>query len=185
MSLAKDANYNTTMLRVEDPVGGYLEESFAVSTWKRLMPADNTATLVSDQDRQLNIGALRSDILDVEGWDVIFLGDGYYDRKTIEKYENNILTFTQPLAHFEGLTVLGSSVSYVMFPTLDIPLGITPDAELEIAIGKEDLWTPPTIKKFANLEADQLLIMHTRQIQKIFYKSAAAVNITWGEHYVV
>ena len=111
------------------------------------------------------------------------LNAGYEQQLPIERFHNNAIYLQKPLRHHDALADL--QIEYVIFPTCVLPLGITADAGIEIGIGKENLYTPPTIKPFATLEAEQLLLMHTQQVQKIFFQSTGPVTITWGEHYII
>ena len=186
--LALDANAYPTILREDDSVGGYLTPETSTG-WHRLMPSGDAASVVANNARQLNIGTLRSDILDVLGWNLMVLNAGYFEQHKIKEYANGVATLEKPLLFHEGLKTLGSGIEWLIYPTLDIPMGIyyKPNAntsELTIGLAKENIYAP-TPKPIAVLEAKQLLITHTRQIQKIFYQGAAAADrISWGEHYV-
>ena len=94
------------------------------------MPEGNAASVIADNDRQLNIGNLRPDTPDIDNWNLIILNAGYPAKHRIKSYENGIATLHKPLELHKGLQALGANIEWVIFPTLDIPLGITyrPDA---------------------------------------------------------
>lgn len=186
MTLATDANFNATQIRESDPIGGYLSLSTG-SSWHRVMPDGNTAEVVSDNDRQLDIGTLRSDILDVVGWNLMVLNSGYFEQHKIREFAGGVATLQKPLEFHKGLEILGNAVEWVIYPTIDLPLNILyrdgGNTAIDIGVAKENVYAP-TPKKYTNLETDETLAMPTRQIQKIFYKGAASGAIAWGEHCV-
>ena len=184
MTLALDANRNTTMLREDEPVGGIISEGSAVSAWKRLMPAVD-ATTVSGKPRELNIGTLRSDILSLNRWNLMILEEGYFSLHKIKEHDGNIVTLVNELTYHNALAAFAGGFDVVVYPNLDLPLVIRPSADLEIGMTTENASVPNTIKTYAELEDGDLCILPTRQLQKIFYKSTGAVKITWGEHYVI
>ena len=189
MSRALDANYNATMVREGDQIGGLLPVTD--TTLRRLMPEGNAAAVIADNDRQLNIGNLRSDTPEIADWNLIILNAGYPAKHRIKSYENGIVTLHKSLELHKGLQALGAAIEWVIFPTLDFPLGITyrPDAgssTLEIGVVKDNLWRP-ALRPYAVLEAGQMLVLHTQQIQKIFIQASAASaddQIMWGESYI-
>ncbi len=196
MSLAVDANHKVIMSSEGDPIGGYFQLSTAqksTTAWNRLMPHGNAASVVSDNDRQLNIGTLRTDVLSVRNWNLMILNEGYFEQHRIKEYNNSILTLDKPLNNFGGLKTLDSAIEFVIYPSLVVPMGIlylpsvTADF-LEIGVAEENVYSP-TPKKYVELKADQQLSMPTLQIQKIFYKFTNLTNsathaMSWGEHHI-
>lgn len=196
-TLSLDDNYRVTMLRSGDPIGSFYTPADAeksTTDWHRLMPDGNTAALVSGNDRQLNIGTLRDDILSVDDWELMILNAGYFQQIRILSEDSGVLTLHDPIKHLVGLQTLGdNSIEYVMFPRLTFPLGIVLHAsavadELEIGVAKENVYAPTDVKKLAQNSDDQQWRMHSRQIQKLFYKftsltTNATHSISWGEHY--
>ena len=191
MTLALDANANPTLVREDDQIGGMLTVSDG--NLRRLMPEGNTASLVADNSRQLNIGNLRSDTPDVVDWHLMLLNPGYFREYRIKDYANGILTFYTPIEFREGLETLGANIEWVLFPKLEIPLGIfyKPDAgssTLTIGLVKDNLWRPQ-MRPYAVLDAGQMLVIHTQQIQKFFVQAPNATasdpdRIMWGESYI-
>ena len=186
--LSLDANANPTLIRDGLPVGGILTPETGAG-WHRLMPSGDSASLVADNPSQLNIGTLRADVLDVEGWQLMIYNAGYLQRNFVNGYENNRLLLKGGLQHAEPLQALGANIEWAIYPQLVVPFGITyhPDAattELTIGVAKDDTYAP-TPKRFALLKADQMVVMHTQRLQNIFYQSAQASDlIMWGEHYI-
>lgn len=178
MTLAIDANHNPVMLREDDPIGGDLTVP-AGTDWKRLMPSGNTAALVSGESLQLNINAVRADVLDVNNWNLMILNAGYFQQFKIKGESGGILTLDTQIEFTEALGNL-TGIEYVIYPTLDLPFEIFSSVALEIGVAKENVYAP-TPKKISGLSAGGGLILHTRQVQKIFYKAAAGSHIYWGE----
>lgn len=188
MALAVDASGRQTMIRREDPIGGYLAAD-SNAGWHRLMPVVQARAVENDEFvLDFNTG-FRDDILDVTGWNVMILTPGFFDINNIQSVSGNIARLANPLRPHAGVLELGTNLRVVIYPVLDLPLGITynPDAassELMIGVAKENVLSP-TPKQFALLEAGQMIVMHTRQIQKIYYQGAASGDrISWGEHYI-
>ena len=186
MSFATDANHRATILREGNPIGGYLAVGSG-SGWKRLMPSNNNAQLVDGNDWQLNIGTIRSDILDVTGWNLVILNPGYFQSFVITEEDSGVVTLDVPIQYTKALGGLGG-IQYLMFPSLIVPLGISykdnaaSPGTLTIGVAKETAYTPSTPKTFAMLDEGELLIMHTMQIQNIFFQATQG-HISWGEHY--
>lgn len=190
-------NSTPMMIREGDPIGEYLSVSYGTE-WKRLMPDGNDASLVAPNQLDIKAG-FRDTLLSVGGWNLMILNNGYFEERTIKSYndDDNMLTLTAPLTYYESLKTSGAGVEWVMYPSLLIPLGISfkrgGDSELlEIGVAKENTFDPSaSVKKFAELDDGELFIMHTAQIQKIFYKIPPTDSsgptkfgdISWGEHY--
>ena len=189
MARALDANFNATLVREGDQIGGLLPVTD--TNLKRLMPEGDAASVIASNDRQLNIGNLRADTPEIADWNLIILNLGYPAKHRIKSYENGIVTFHKPLELHKGLLTLGAAIEWVIFPTLDFPLGITyrPDAgdsTLAIGIVKDNFYRPQ-LRPYAVLEAGQMLVLHTQQIQKFFFQASAATandQIMWGESYI-
>ena len=188
MAFGADTNNIPTGVKQGDLYGGLLTLT-AGTAWHRIMPDGDNAGLVPGNDRQLNIGTLRSDIDDVLGWNLLIMNTGYHQERTIDAFSGGIATLNKEISYPEGLASLGANtIEYVIFPTIDVALGIIyrPNAEsdtIEIGFAKDNIFAP-TPKPRDVLGAKEMTIMPTRQIQKIFYRNASASDrISWGEHY--
>ena len=193
MSLAIDSNHNVLPIREDMAVGGSLTPTVG-STWQRLMPSGGSgasdAAAIEDDKRQLSIGNLRADTPNIRNWSLLILNEGYAQQNIILEYADKIATLKNELNFHPGLLLLGSNIEFVIFPTIDIPLGITyqPNAdttELDIGYATADTITP-TVNKIGAVKADRTFVVFTRQLHRIFYRNAAANDeISWGEHYIV
>ena len=194
MTVALDANRNPLNIREGDPVGGYFVPASAqksTTAWYRLMPNGDNGALVSGEERQFNITSIRSDILNVVNWNLIILNIGYLQQFKINSVSSAILTLDKRIEYAEALGDL-SGIEYVMYPTLDFPIGLhyqptgNSDDHLEIGFAAENIYNP-TPKKFFELEPRKSAMIPSQQIQKLFYKFGSLTasethNISWGEH---
>lgn len=198
-SFLRDYNRVPTLNREGNAIGGKLSLSgsdLTADSWYRLMPGSNTGALVDDNDRKLNIGTLRSDILEIEQWNLVILNQGYIDYHLIVDHIGNEVTLKKPIAHINGLknAGLGSAIEFVMFPTLLNPLGINyksgPAADMQIGVFKDDVYNPVSteIKELDDIPAGELLMLNCSRIDRIFYRfptvdSGTTYVFSWGEHY--
>lgn len=196
---SRDFNRVPTPIRQGNGIGGKLSLSgsaLTADTWYRLMPHANNGALVDGNDRKLNIGTLRADILEIEQWHLIILNQGYIEYHQIVDYIGNEVTLKRPIAHIDGLNNagLGSAIEFVLFPTLLNPLGINyksgPDADMQVGRANGDNFDPAllTIKELDDIPAGELLMLNFSRIDRIFYRfptvdSGTTYVFSWGEHY--
>ena len=195
----RDNNRVPTLIRQGNAIGGKLSlagSGLTANRWYRLMPHANNGALVDDNDRKLNIGTLRSDVLQIEDWNLIILNAGYIQARTIIDHIDNEVRFGKPIDHIDGLKAAGleSAIEFVMFPTLLNPLGINyksgPDADMQIGITKEDKFNTASIdiKELDDIPAGELLMLNFSRIDRMFYRfptvdSSTTYVFSWGEHY--
>lgn len=188
--LSRDENHAITQLRSGFPIGGW-HEAEPSTGWHRLMPSDVDGEIVDEW--KLNIGNLRSDVLDLAEWNIVIWNEGYYQQNIIGEYHNGVASMLRQMKHIPALRDLGNHIRWTAYPTMVLPLSITyyptesvPDNTINIGFAKEDAFDP-TPKKYAELASGQMLIMNTTQVHKIFYEGAALVadRIMWGEHFLI
>ena len=203
MTLAMDANFKTLMLREQLCVGEFLsladgaDEKPVGTDWVRLMPHNDDAELVDDEEKQLDITSVRDTILSIEGWNLEILNVGYQQKHQIVEYnaDDGIATFAEPIRYAEGLDGL-SGIEYVLYPTVEFPLCVrfissTANNQLEIGVTNADVYDPDTIVKYEQVKQEVSILLPTRQVQQIFYSftgtrsqaDAADITLSWGEHY--
>lgn len=194
----RDLNRVPTSVRAGTAVGGCLEldDSLSANTWYRLMPQVNTGALVDGNDRKLNIGTLRSDILEIEQWNLIILNEGYKQYFQINNHEGNEVEFTKPIAYIEGIKSSGleSGLQFVLFPHILNPFSVTNDAEsdgrVELGLTADDVYSPSTIKKLGSVSADRVMMMSFSRVDRLFYRlptvlsSGQTIELSWGEHLI-
>lgn len=191
MPLALDANHHLTMIREEDQIGGLIRVSDGDLI--RLMPEGDAAAVVADNNHALNIGTLSTAIGSVFGWNLMILNEGYFQPNKIVDYDSGIVTLKDSLEFHSQLSELGSAVEWVAYPTVDLPVGIvykpeTADSTLTVGVVRENLHRP-AMRPYAVLDAGQMLVLHTRQIQKFFIQAPSASSadpdiVMWGESYI-
>ena len=190
-----------TPIRQGNAIGGKLSfagSGLTANTWYRLMPHANNGALVDGNDRKLNIGTLRSDILEIEQWNLLVLNQEYISYHIIVDHDRDSseVRFEEPIPYAEGLRSAGleSSIEFVLFPTLLNPLGINyksgPDADMQIGVAKDDIFDTAsvTIKALDDIPAGELLMLNFSRIDRIFYRfptvdSGTTYTFSWGEHY--
>lgn len=196
-NLVRDSNFVPTMVRKGTGVGGCLSLPSltpipTTGNWHRLMPHGNDASLVSGNTKQLNIGALRTDLLDVDGWKLQILNIGNPQLRTIKKYENSIVTFEKDIDYPNSFPSGG--IEYVLYPAIINPFAIINDDDsaqkILIGVTNEDQYTTTSIKKRCSVPAGKMTILHFDAIDKMFYRydgtqltSSDTLEISWGEHY--
>ena len=193
----RDANYVPGTIRAGNGIGGYLllGDTLTVNQWYRLMPNSNTGALVAGDDRKLNIGALRSDVLEIEGWNLVLLNAGYQHQYIILNHDRAAteVELTLPINYADGMRAggLGSAIEFVMYPELLNPLGVNYSVgatdHIDIGVAREDLFVPTVLKR-DEIPPGELLMMNFERIDRIFYRfpaitTAAENNLGWGEHY--
>lgn len=198
---AKDSNYNVTPIRLGSPIGGYYTPSSpAQNTWYRLMPESNTGAKVSGDDRQLEIGTLRSDVrnADITGWHLDILTQSYLDQFFIESYDAATGRATIDASRHGGniethIKRLPSTYDFVLYPELILPLAInymsSATDDIEIGYVSDDVLNPTDVVKLVTLSPGELLVLPVNRVDRVFYRftasSPASDNaISWGEHYV-
>ena len=195
MTLRLDNNSRELPVREGDAVGGFLEytgTALTAAQWYRLMPHGNTAAIVDGNNRQLTIGALRDDLLRIDGWQLEILNKGYYSKNLIKSYGDSIVTLEAPIHFRDGLP---TNVEWVMFPKLDFPLHITYFSSntsrlIDIGFAREtEMYTPTTIKKLTHLSDDRYVSIPVENIHKVFFRFPLLVDtetyqLSWGEHRV-
>jgi hypothetical protein len=200
----RDKNFFQTPIRQGNPVGGYLTRTgsgLAANTWYRLMPEGAAGLAIANQPRQLNIGALRSDILhgNIVGWFVRIMNSGYEQVRKIVAHDvaNTTITVNADWTGHSGLPTVASgsppvAVEFCLYPDLINPLvidyfdGATNDLEIGYTI--EEAMTPTHIIKLTRRAPGQSFTYPYSAIDKAFYRwtsyTASANNdIAWGEHY--
>jgi len=165
------------------------------NTWYRLVPHGNAGELVSGKPNQLDIGTLRSDIVDIHGWLVYVLNSGYFQYcGEIENHTSGgVITFEHPLLHSSSLPASG--VEFVISPQLlnsfMVQTVATASDSVDIGIAvDESEYTPTTVKKLAYLEVGKIGVFPFSHIHRVFYRfptvTAASNNdLQWGEHYIL
>jgi len=200
---AIERNDRVTNIRQGSIVGGYHEppSNLSANTWYRLMPQD-TGAKVSGDNRQLDIGTLRSDLrnADIIDWHLKILTAGYEDHFVIEAYDpatgyakiNSSLHGGNIETHIGRLP---ASYAYVLYPELLNEFCInymnTATDTLDIGYVAKDVLNPASseVIKLTQLSPGQLVTIRSRSVDKVFYRfptlTASAENdISWGEHYV-
>lgn len=194
----RDFNRVPTRVREGNPIGGCLEldDSLSANTWYRLMPHANTGALVDGNDRKLNIGTLRSDVLQIEQWNVVILNEGYKQYLQIVNHEGQEVEFSQPIEYIEGIKNAGlqSSLQFVLFPYVLIPFSVINDEDsdgrVELGVTAPDEWTPSTIKKLGSVRAGRFMTVPFSRVDRLFYRlptalsSGETIELCWGEHKV-
>ena len=191
-----DQNGMPTAIRDGRGIGGELAidvSALTANTWYRLMPHRNDGALVSDNNRQLNINTLRSDVLEIEGWLLNILNAGYQQTHVIAGHEGNVVTLREALRHTDGLrdANLQNAIEFVLYPVPVNPFCLfyyTASQDIEIGVAKEDTYTPATIKTRATVGGDTQLVLNFSRIDQIFYRfptlPSADTALSWGEHYM-
>lgn len=190
-----------TPLRQGNAVGGALPHAVTLSitanAWHRMMPHANTGSLVDGDDRKLNVGALRNDVLEVDYWNLVILNEGYHQEHIITEYEGNVVTFHESLLNTAGLRNAGldEEVEFIMYPYLLNPLGLTysADADDDVDIGHVVVneYSPATvqIKKLFTMKPGECFKLSHSRLDKLFIRfpviTAANNELSWGEHYKV
>ena len=161
------------------------------------MPNGNTGEIDATDTHHLEIGALRDDLLDVAGWYLNILNDGYSQQLGIVEYDaaTDKVRLKEPVNFSEGLTTdgLNTAIEYVMYPHLLSPLGVSLDedagANIEFGVTKGTRLNPAnlTIKPIQVLRPGKPLILPFSRIDHLFYRFAALPSadtyLYWGEHY--
>ena len=193
----RDLNRVPTPIRQGLAIGGKVSlagSGLTANTWYRLMPNGDDGELVDGDDRRLTIGTLRSDIIAIEGWNLIILNAGYVQHHVIVDHIGTDVTLRDPIQFREGMqnAELEDAVHFVMFPTLLSSLGINyktgPDDDIEIGISTSDAYTPTTVKPLDDISAGELLMLNFSRIDRIFYRfpvvdTSETYVLGWGEHY--
>lgn len=197
-TLIRDFNRVPTPIRQGNPVGGCLEldDSVSANAWHRLMPNGDGGALVDGNDRKLNIGTLRSDILEIERWNVAIFNEGYKQSLQIVNHEGQEIECTQPVEYIEGIKSAGleSSLEFVLFPYTIIPFSVTNDEDsdgsVELGVTKADEWTPSSVIKLGSVRAGRFMMIPFSRVDRLFYRlptaltSGQTIELCWGEHYV-
>jgi len=201
---AIERNDRVTNIRLGSIVGGYYRppSGLQANTWHRLMPQSDSGAKVSGDNRQLNIGTLRSDLrnADIIDWHVKVLTAGYEDHFVIENYDA-VTGYAKMNASLHGGNIethidrLPASYDFVLYPELLNEFCInymgTATDTLEIGYVAKDVLNPSATEviKLTELSPGQLVTIRSRSIDKVFYRfptftTSAANDISWGEHYV-
>ena len=199
-TLIYDQNHVAVPIREGVGVGGKLlidVSALTANTWYRLMPNGNNAEIESSDSHTLKIGALRDDLLDVAGWLLNILNDGYSQQLGIVEYDavSEKVRLKDPIEHAEGLTAasLNTAIEFVMYPHLLSPLGVSLDedagANIEFGVTKGTRFNSAnlTIKPIQVLRPGRPLILPFSRIDHLFYRFATLPTsntfLYWGEHY--
>lgn len=197
-TLMRDLNRVPTRVRQGNPLAGCLEldDSLSANTWYRLMPHGNAGALVDDNDRKLNIGTLRSDVLEIEQWNMVILNEGYKQYLRVVNHEGQEVEFDQPIEYIEGIKSanIQSSIQFVLYPLLLIPFSVTndeaSDGRVELGVTTDDDYTPSTIKKLGSVRAGRVMMIPFSRVDRLFYRlptaltSSQTAELCWGEHYI-
>ena len=188
MAYIHDENNDQTCIRDGDGIGGYLDlADLTAGSWQRLMWAADNGSLVTGKTDQINIGTLRSDILEIDNWILKILNDGYYSRNKIVSYENGVATLAKPVNFNSALR--NASIEFVVYPVIVNPFAINyssdASANLEIAITAEDVYTPTRYVKIEELAAGETTKQYFSNIDHIFYRFATNTTgaLSFGEHH--
>ncbi|MYB01992.1 MAG: hypothetical protein F4118_10050 [Acidimicrobiaceae bacterium] len=194
MAYSRDENYNMSTIRTGTGIGGYIDiPDGQTSGWNRLFPSGNTGSFGTDEDKQINIGSLRSDIAEITDWHLRILNPGYIGKYDIASYANNIVTLKYPM-HYEvynGLKNSGASnaIHWVIYPNVLNPFAINfkslrsggSNDMLEIGVAKEDAYAPDVLLR-EKLRDGESVNFFFKDVDKIFYKpDQNEGEISWGE----
>jgi len=195
---SRDLNRVPTPIRQGNALGGCLEldDSLSANAWYRLMPHANTGALVDDNDRKLNIGTLRSDVLEIKEWHLVILNEGYKQYLQILNHDGQEVEFTKPIDDIEGIKNSGieSSLQFVLFPHIINMFVVTNDEEsdglVEFGVTAEDAYTPSTRKLLGKVRAGRFMKIPFSRVDRLFYRlptalsSSETIELCWGEHYI-
>ena len=185
--ISKDDDSQLVSIRSGKPVGGWFTPAsgIVVDTWYRVCPDASDGASVNDPFG-INIGSLRSDILEIDGWRIKTLNEGYVRSYVVDKYDadSGIATLSSELSKD-----LPSAIEYVLYPKMLFPLCInySRDAadKMDIGIALEDDINPATKKKYDDLESKESIILQCSEVDKVFYRFAelsdrASDQFSWG-----
>ena len=207
---ASDETFKPTQIRQSGIIGASFTGASTDSGWYRVLPDGVTATRPADN--QLMLENLRADVegINLQGWTVIVLNDGFVQQREIMKSEDGLITVKPKfrLTHESDGTELGTDdIRYILLPNLLKTLNITFDDDsagsLEIGYSTR-LLAPglngysremvtgdtgsPTIITIAELSAGTGVIIPAALVDNLFYRFTTASDdnkIYWGEQRVV
>ena len=187
----KDDNSQLVAVRSGNPLGGWFTppSNVVADTWYRIFPSASDGASVDGDLLGINIGSLRSDILDIIGWKIKTLNEGYVRNYVIDKYDPD-----SGIATLSGVLDknLPTNIKYVLYPKMLFPLGInySRDAsdKIDIGIALEDDIAPSTFNKYDDLVAKESIMIQASRVDKLFYRfdeitSISSNKFSWGEHY--
>ena len=192
MRFAHDSNGNTVPVRDGDPIGGVFVPgaTLAVDTWHRLMP-HGSATHVDIEKDELDIGALRADILgaNLSNWQLHILNDGYQAHYRVKKYDAPSEILTADTINYESVNFsnLPTTVSWVIRPHMIQPFTLhnRDSSTNAVEIGYSPNNISSSVIELAILPAGTSLLIPVSNIHKLFFRYAAIVAadvLEWGEH---
>ena len=175
-----DGNRLLPGLRVGTPVAGYYEIDTATTTadtWYRLFPSGSDAEKVTSNKKQINIGALRSDIKHINGWHLKTLNTTHVNTYVINGYDSNIADLSDGLKS----ELPNTGIEYVLYE----------DSEENIELGYvvDDVISPSDsdITTIGFIAPGGAIIIPATASDKVFYKFAivGGAFISWGEHLII
>ena len=155
----KDDDSQLVAIRSGNPLGGWFTppSGVAADTWYRIFPSASDGASVDGDPLGINIGTLRSDILEIIGWKIRTLNDGYVRDYVVDKYDagSGIATLSSDLDKD-----LPTAIEYVLYPKMLFPLCInySRDAadKMDIGIALENNIAPSTFKKYDDLGSQRV-----------------------------
>ena len=152
----------------------------AQTSWARLMP-NGTLTLANNVDKNkftLDPGDIKK--LELNGWLFGILDVGYQSRSRVNDHDGtNLLLGEIP-------RLPPTTLNWVLYPYLAVPLWINSEGAVEIGYATTDAPTPADtdILPIQQLAANESLMLPFERIDRVMFKTTGGNQVfSWGLHH--
>lgn len=193
----RDDDGRTSAIRSNNHVGGYYQipltggSAISENIWYRVMPNGSNAT---GSRKEVDVQSLRSDLLDVTGWSLKVLNEGFLGIYTIKSHEGSELKLNNSLPK-----EIPENIDFVLYPKSIINFIIeyrtTHDSQyMDIGWTNQNTLNPTAdnIKQLNTIPPNRRIIIPNSNVDTLFYKMTASTldttksyYISWGEDYTV